>query len=189
MMNELEMKNLDIEFQQKKIIMMGGDIKNNVKKLSLAEIEQIKKNYRLMYFGFVSVNWGNGTTLGMAWQKALTQMDAFVASKAKIAGHPINSELVKIHTDFRRHMAKHIMTSDYSENKLLEKHKKLFLDMGEKDLKKSKAYFDNMYQQYMPQKTVEKTPLMHKFGIGAQKAQQMLQQLLIQQQQQMQRAA
>lgn len=171
-----------MELRQKQFIMMGGKSNTNQKKLSELEIKQIKQKYRSMYIGFVSINWGSGKTLGVSWQKALEQMDGFIASKSKIVGHPINNELVKYHAEFRRDMARHIMTSDYSEDKLSEEHKKFFFDDGEKMLKKSKSALDSLYQQYMPQQNIEKTSIAHKFGLANQKVQQMLQQLLMQQQ-------
>ena len=178
MINENQNDFTNLTLQQKKFIMMGGDIKTQQKQLSPETIKQINKNYRLMYFAFTSINWGQGKTLGMAWQKALEQMDAYVASKTKIANHPINNELVKIHNKFRRDMSKHIMTSDYSESKLREEHKNLFVQIGEKDLKKGKTFLDNKYQEYMPKQQVKETPIMKSFGIAQARTQQMLQQML-----------
>ena len=64
-MFENNMQNL--ELQQKQIMMMGGLINKKQKKLSEEEIKQLKKDYSLMYFGFVSINWGQGKTLGVSW--------------------------------------------------------------------------------------------------------------------------
>lgn len=178
MTNDFENNMQNFELQQKKFIMMGGDIKTQQKQLSPEVIKQIKKNYTRMYFALTSINWGQGKTLGMAWQKALEQMDAFVASKIKISNHPINNELVKFHTKFKQDMSKHIMTSEYSASKLREEHKKLFIKIGEKDLKKGKTFLDNKYQEYMPKQQIKETPIMKSFDIAQAKTQQMMQQML-----------
>ena len=173
------MKN--IEFQQKQIMMVGGLGDDKKQKLSPETIKQMKTNYIKMYYGFVSINWGMGKTLGVAWQKALEQMDGFIATKAKIVGHPINNELIKFHKEFRHDMAKTIMTNPYTEEKLPERLKKIFFDDGTKRVKESKGVLDSMYQQYMPKNIFEKTQVAHKFALANQKTQQMLQQLLMQQ--------
>lgn len=181
MMQDYKNNIKNFELQQKQIIMMGGSVNTKQKKLSVAEIEKLKKDYRHMYFAFVSINWGMGKTLGVSWQKALEQMDSFVATKLKIVGHPINNELIKYNAEFKRDMSKHIMTSEYAQDTLSEQYKKIFFDDGEKQLKKSKAAIDSVYQQYMPEKTIEKTLMAHKFNLGQQKTQYMLQQILINQ--------
>ena len=150
MMNEMEKNLQNMEFRQKQIVMMGGGINQQTKKLSPAEIEQMKKNYVAMYYGFVSINWGMGKTLGVSWQKALEQMDGFVMSKTKIPNHPGNTELVKFHKEFRRDMAKSIMMNPYSSKKLNEVFKKSFVEYGTKRVKESKAVLDEMYKRYMP---------------------------------------
>ena len=177
----LNTNQLNLELHQKKFILMGGKIKNVQKKLSANEIAQIKKSYRRMYFAFTSINWANGMTLGMAWQKALEQMNSFVATKSKIKNHPVNDELMKIHAEFRREQSKHIMTSEYANEKLSDKYKKSFFDYGNQKLKKYKSVIDGMYKQYMPQPEITKQQKTSDFGIGMQKTQQILQQLLLQQ--------
>ena len=82
-----------MEFRQKQNIMLGIFDKQTVR-LSAEEIKKMKQDYVGMYYGFVSINWGQGLTLGMAWQKALEQMDAFVASKTKIPNHPANKDFL-----------------------------------------------------------------------------------------------
>lgn len=178
MADVIEKNNLDLEIQKQKFILMGGSVKTIQKKLSQEDIKQIKKDYHRMYFALTSINWGQGMTLGMAWQKALSQMDAFVKSKTKVQNHPINDELTKIHTAFRRRMAKHIMTSEYSNNKLQEKYKKLFVQDGEKDFSKHKQSFDNIYKKYMPQQQIVKNTNSGQFDAAKIRTQQKLQMLL-----------
>jgi len=178
-MYENNMKNF--EFQQKKMMMMGAIVNNTQEKLPPEVIKQIKKDYHWMYFGFVSINWGMGKTLGVSWQKGLEQMDAYVATKTKIAGHPVNNELVKIHSEFRKEMAKTIMTNPYVDDKLTENLKVKFLNFGTEDVKTGKNGLDATYQKYMPKKTMENTKNAQQFGLANQKAKQMLQQLLMQQ--------
>ncbi|MBO7644769.1 MAG: hypothetical protein J6S57_00495, partial [Alphaproteobacteria bacterium] len=43
------------EIQQKQFMMMGGIINKKQKVLSIETIKQIEKNYREMYFAFVSI--------------------------------------------------------------------------------------------------------------------------------------
>lgn len=185
-MFENSMQNL--ELQQKQIMMMGGLINKKQKKLSEEEIKQLKKDYSLMYFGFVSINWGQGKTLGVSWQKGLEQMDAYIKSKSKIMGHPVNNELVKIHSEFRKLMAKTIMTNPYVEEKLDERLKEEFLKFGMKDLRKGKGALDATYEKYMPEQTVNKTVDANKFNVANQNARQMFQMLMLQNIQQRQAA-
>ena len=181
MTNNLQNNIKDLELKQKKFIMIGGIINQNQKKLSLSEIKKLKKDYRKMYFGFVSINWGMGKTLGVSWQKALEQMDGFIASKSKINGHPVNDELIKIHTEFRRDMAKTIMTNPYADEKLSEKYKQFFMEDGTKSLKIGKNSLEDMYKKYMPEQTIEKTSITKSFDLAQRKAQQLMQQMLMQQ--------
>ena len=181
MMKNLNANQQNSTLQQKQVIMMGGRIKTVQKNLSPEEIRKIGKNYRLMYFSFTSINWSQGMTLGMAWQKALEQMDSFIVTKTKLKNHPMNNELMKIHAEFRRDMSKHIMTSEYAEDKLKEHHKKSFRDYGEEFFKKSKTYLDGIYGQYMPKQKIAQQPKFVNFKIAQQKTQNILQQILLQQ--------
>lgn len=181
MTNDFENNMQNFELQQKQMMMMNAIVNKNQKKLPPEVIKQLKKDYVHMYFGFVSVNWGQGKTLGMAWQKALEQMDGFVASKTKIAGHPLNEELVKMHGEFRREMAKTIMTNPYVNEKLDERLKKQFLDYGTKSISESKKTLDSMYAQYMPEKTLNKNSNTKSFEIAKLHTQKMIQQMLLQQ--------
>lgn len=168
----------NFDLQQKQIIMMGGMVDKKQNKLSPEIIRQIQKDYVKMYYGFVSINWGMGKTLGVSWQKALEQMDAYVMSKLKIGNHPINSEFVKMHREFRRDMAKSIMTNPYTEEKLNERYKKSFLDYGTKCVKESKGALDNLYVAHMPKQSEKQQITSVKFMSATQKTQQMLQQML-----------
>ena len=53
------------EFHQKQIMMMGGVLNTEQKKLSPETIQQMKKDYIKMYYAFTSINWGMGKTLGI----------------------------------------------------------------------------------------------------------------------------
>ena len=174
MMNEQKNNSKNLEIFQKQIIMMGGDIKKEQQKLSPEVIKQIEKNYRQMYIGFTSINWGMGKTLGVSWQKALEQMDSFVASKTKIANHPVNNALVKIHKEFRSDMARFIMQSPHAENKLSERLKKDFIDDGTKSLKQAKDVLENIYKRYNPTKESTKQFAAVKFNFANRNLQQIL---------------
>ena len=155
MTDVLELNQLNLELQQKKLLMMSVESEKVQQKLSLEEIAQIKKDYRKMYWAFVSVNWAKGMTLGVAWQKALEQMNSFVATKIKVENHPMNNELIKINAQFRHDMAKHIMTSEYAEEKLSDRLKKSFLEYGEQEFKKANTSLNTIYQKYMPKEQVK----------------------------------
>lgn len=182
--NSESKKNItDSEFLKKQIIMMGGSIDNNKKQISPQEIEKFKKNWIKMYYGFVSVNWGAGMTLGMAWQKALEQMDAYAMSKSKVQNHPINEHMIKFHREFRRDMAKTIMTSEYADYKLPEHLKQKLADYGQKRIRESKSDIDNMYKQYAPEhQDTNRQIISVKFNVANRNVQSMMQQILIQQQ-------
>ena len=170
------------EFHQKQIMMMGGVLNTEQKKLSPETIQQMKKDYIKMYYAFTSINWGMGKTLGVSWQKALEQMDGFVAAKAKIPGHPANTELLKIHQEFRRDLARAIMNNPYVTEKLAERLKKNFIDYGTEAFKQAKSAFDNVYKQYMPNTKLDNAISATKpFGISNQQTQQLVQQILMQQ--------
>lgn len=185
-LQENEKNFMNLEIQQKQIMMMGGILekdKENKKQLTIQEIEQFKKDWRRMYFGFTSINWGQGMTLGMAWQKALEQMDGFAMSKLKMANHPANDTLLKYHREFRRDMAKTIMTNPYVEEKLPDRYKNTFLEHGQKEVVKHKSKIDDLYKQYMPQQDIKlQQTTAVKFDLANRNVQQMLQQIMIQQQ-------
>jgi len=169
----------NFDLQQKQIMMMGGLVNQKQNKLSPETIRQIKKDYIKMYYGFVSIDWGMGKTLGVSWQKALEQMDGYVMSKLKIENHPMNSELAKVHREFRRDMSKSIMTNPYTEEKLNEQYRKSFSDYGTKCIKDAKSSLDNMYMAHMPKQSEKQQIASVKFDFANQKMQQMLQQMLM----------
>lgn len=178
MTQEYENNMQNFELHRKRIIMMGGNVKKEQKKLSEKVIAKLRKSYVRMYFSFTSINWGQGKTLGTSWQKALEQMDAYVATKTKIQNHPANNELIKIHKKFRREMAEHIMTSEFANDVLEEKKvRESFMSYGTKFLKISKGTIDNIYKDYMPNTNIKQSEIVHKFGMSN----QMLRQMLIQQ--------
>ena len=182
MMNEFENNLQTAEFQQKQIIMMGGDIqKNQIKQITQQETDKLKKDLIGMYYGFTSINWGYGMTLGMAWQKSLEQMDGFVMSKLKIVNHSVNIHLLKFYKEFRRDMAKSIMTSKYADEKLSLRLQKDFINYGQKRVKETKIDIDKTYQKYMPEKEIKQLPVTVKFGLVQKRAEQMTLQLVMQQ--------
>ena len=169
-----------LELQQKQMMMMG-QLNTKQGRLTDKEIETMKTNYVGMYYGFVSVNWGQNMTLGMAWQKALEQMDAFVASKMKVPNHPANKEFLKFHKDWRHKMAESIMTSDYANEKLKPEFRKEFLEYGTKCIKEKKKALNDLYEKYMPKQELQKTKDLKSFDIAKQKVQQQMQQMLLMQ--------
>lgn len=165
------------EILQKQILMHGGSIdvlNKNQKKLSVEEVKRLEKDYRKMYFGLTAVNWSQGMTLGMAWQKALQQIEAFVQTKTKIANHPVNAYLNRIHAKFKRDMSKHIMDckGKESETKLSPKLKKIFAAYGTKEVQTGKSSLNDWYQKYMPEQTIQKIPDVKKFEFVKQNIQQ-----------------
>ena len=178
MMNDLEKRNFDLEFQQKKFIMLGGELKNVSSKLPPEVIKKMKQEYVKMFYAFTSINWGQGKTLGVSWQKALSQMDAFVTTKMKIANHPINAELIKFHQETRRQIAKSIMTNPYVDEKLNERFQKGFFDYGNKTLSESKHALDDMFKKYMPRQEITKKPQTFEFDLVKNNIQKMMQQLM-----------
>jgi hypothetical protein len=160
MMQDLEKSKLFMEIQEKQLIMTGATVKKNQKKLSFEDVRKIKQQYRDMYFALTSINWAQGMTLGMAWQKAIRQIEAYIVSKVKTPNHPMNAELIKFHTDFRKDMSKYIMTSEYSDEK-------------------SKDALNNMYQQYMPEKVADKKQTAQSFENAKLRAKQMMQKIVM----------
>ena len=143
-----------------------------------------------MYYGLTSLNWSKGMTLGMAWQKALEQMESFIAGKTKQINHPVNEHLVKIHTDFKKDMSKYIMdrAGKESETKLSPRLMKIFAEDGTKMTQRGKDALNQFYKKYMPQQNVSDKKSIHNFEIVKQKTQQLMQQIMLQQKT-MQRAA
>ena len=181
MMNALNAKNINqFELQQKQIMLMGGNVKQQ-KNLSQPEIEKLKKDFIGMYFALAAINWGHGMNLGRAWQTALEQMGAFVSAKAKITNHPVCNHLNKIYSDFRRDMSRHIMTSEYANAKLNPEFANSFINYGTRRIQETKNSINNLYQKYMPQKQIQNPFIGHKFEIAKQNTQKIMQQMLLQQ--------
>ena len=158
---------------------MGGDVDKKQVKLSPEAIKKLRKDYMKMYIGFVSINWGQGKTLGESWQKAVEQMDAFVASKNKITGHPVNDELTKFHAEHRYLVSKNIMTNKHSGDKLEKRLQEKFLKFGMEDLRNGKAALDATYKQYMPENTIDKGKNVKSFEFAKVRAQQLMQQAVM----------
>ena len=154
------------ELLKKRNLMLNACVESEQQKLSKEEIAKIKKDYVGMYFALTSINWGQGMTLGMAWQKALTQMDAFIESKMKIANHPANIELLKYHTERRRLMAETAMKSEYANEKLTECQRKVFFKDGEEILSASKKSLDSTYEKHMPKQKESKNPVNVQFKLA-----------------------
>ncbi len=180
MMNEINKNLQNMEIQQLQMKMFGLNI-DAKSKISMDEIKKIKQNYVGMYYGFVSVNWGRGMTLGMAWQKALEQMDAFIGGKTKTPNHSLNKILTQIHSDFRREMAKTIMDSHYADEKLNPQYAAGFVNHGAKRISETKDFLNNVYKKYMPEKTEQKQPQVKSFDIAKQNAQKLMQQMMLEQ--------
>lgn len=177
---KLQQKMQTLEVQQKYIIMLGADVNEKQVKLSPEAIKKLRKDYINMYIGFVSINWGQGKTLGASWQKAIEQMDAFVASKNKITGHPVNDELTKFHAEHRYLVSKNIMTNKHAGDKLEKRLQQKFIKFGMEDLKKGKAALDATYKQYMPkEKVVDKNQPVKSFEIAKVRTQQLMQQAVM----------
>lgn len=69
------------DISEKLTILAGQDAK---RPLNPDTKKQLSTAYFQLYFGLSGINWANKNySLGMAWQKALTQIDAFVQSKRK----------------------------------------------------------------------------------------------------------
>lgn len=167
--------NENLDLQKKRFIMLGGNIEHNVKKVSSKDIEKLKRCYKFMYAGFVCLNWSNGCKLGVAWQKALEQMEAFIKSKTKIKNHPLNQELLKIHAEFRRKMSEYIMKNQkHAQSTVQGAEAKNFLDLSKYFMKKSRKRFDNMYKKYMPEQIIKETPMSKSFGVAKQNVQKLI---------------
>jgi hypothetical protein len=165
------------EFMNQKIIMMGGNQNQRAKQISEAEIKRMKQKYVAMYYGFVSIHWGMGKSLGASWQRALEQMDGFIATWEKIPNHPLTREMKKFHQEYRRDMARAIMTNPNAELKLQEKFRKDFVDYGTRRVKESKSDLDSMYKKYAPEQDAKKT----EFASANRQVNMLLQQILLRQ--------
>ncbi len=181
MTNNLQNEFKNFTLQQKYFILMGGDIKTQQKQVPAEVIKKMKKDYEYMYSGLSCINFGKGMTLGMASQKALEQMDAYVASKTKIPNHPLNNELHKKHAEFRRKIAERIMTSRYAEFKVEGAEAQWFLKFGQDRVKKRQKSLDRVYNDYMPKQQAKETSIAKSFEFAQNKTKQLMQQMLLQQ--------
>lgn len=180
MMNELNLKQKNFEIQQKQFIMVGGKF-DQQKKLTPQEIKQLEQDYRTLYFGLVSLNWSRSMTLGMAWQKALEQIESFITGKTKNTNHPVNEHLVKIHNRFKQDQSKHIMecAGKESELKLNKNLVKFFETAGVEMVQKGKSAINKIYEKYKTEQNIQNK--YKKFDIAKQKTQQIMQQFMLQQ--------
>ena len=150
------------ELRRNQILMHGGSLRQYKKQLSKETIEQIKKDYYKMFFGFTSVNWSKpGTKLGTAWQKALEQMKSYVKTKSNFPNNPVYECLVDIHKKFSKRISEHIMKCQgrESETILPERLRNQFAQ-DEKMIAKGKSALDNVYTQYMPKQQTQEKPKM-----------------------------
>ncbi len=170
------------ELLQKQFLMMGGML-DQQKKLTPQEIKKIEQDYRTMYFGLTSLNWSQGMTLGMAWQKALEQMWSFIGGKTKNGNQLVNEHLVKIHTRFKQDQSKHIMecTGKESETKLSKEMAKFFQNGGAEMVQKGKEVIDKVYEKYHTEQNVQKNSDGKKFEIAKYNVQKIVQQMLMRQ--------
>lgn len=120
------------------------------------ELKQMKRGFDKMYNSLVSLNWSKGGNLGMAWQKALEQMSAFVQNKTQI-NHPANEYIKQLDKDNRKTMSEYIMKSDFSndvfkktgmkDNSAIKNWEK----DANKELKAGLKCFNEVYRKYQKQ--------------------------------------
>ena len=165
----------NLNLQQKRFIMIGGEFEQKIKQLSPQDSKNLQKYYKLMYAGFVSLNWSKGCKLGVAWQKAIEQMNAFVQSKTKIKNHPISKELKKIHDEFRKKISEYIMTNrKYAETTVSGAEANNFAEFGKFFMKKSVKPLNDMYKKYMPEQIIKETPMSKSFDFAKKNVQQLM---------------
>lgn len=175
--NARQLLNQDI--QSKMAILMGIKPEKQIE-LTPEQKNQITKNYIAMYYSLAWINWCNGASLGTAWQKALEQMDGFVAGKIKVANHPMVGFLKELHVKHRQKMAKEIMTSKYADIKLeLDSQRyKAYVGNIVQRFEENKNALNGLYNQLMPKQKTEEIDAKQPFKMAQDKALQMMQQLL-----------
>lgn len=175
--NARQLLNQDI--QSKMAILMGVKPEKQIE-LTPEQKNQITKNYIAMYYSLAWINWCNGASLGTAWQKALEQMDGFVAGKIKVANHPMVGFLKELHVKHRQKMSKEIMTSEFADVKLnLDSQRyKVYMGNVAQHFEESKNALNGLYNQLMPKQKTEKIDNTQPFKMVQTKALQMMQQLL-----------
>lgn len=167
------------EIQNKMAILMGGKPEKQPQ-LTPEQKKQITKNYIAMFYSLGWVNWCNGASLGTAWQKALEQMDGFVAGKTKVANHPMAGFLKELHAGHRKNMSKEIMTSKYAEMKLNLEPQMVRVWIGSivKHFEENKNALNGLYNQLMPKQKTETLNKEQPFKMAQNKTLQMIQQQL-----------
>lgn len=167
---------------QQRMLMMLGQEKNSKLELSKQEENKIARNYQKMFFALATIRWCNGATLGVARQKSLEQMNSFVKSKTNIA-HPMNKYLMSINNQMFREISQRNMTDENSDKKINidSALAKKWTDEATQEFQKCLKELNEMYQKYMPEKTLDNMPATKSFENAKLKARHMLQQLLIQQ--------
>lgn len=172
------------------ILMINGDKKDPKLELTKEQETQIAVNFGKMFSGLVVVNWCRGLNLGMAKQKALEQMSAYVKSKSN-PEHPMNKYLHALDNQYRREVSENIMKSEHSDATLtvgsewVKQWEKLATD----DFNISMQQMNQMHKEFMPQKTPEKQFGAKSFEEAKDKAHQKMLLILQQQIDDKQRAA
>jgi len=178
------------EIQQSMAMLMGGD-KKETKQLSEEQKKQIIKKYVNMFYSLAAINWCNGTTLGVAWQKALNQMDEFVKSKTKVLNHPMNPYLVAVHAKYKRHISETLLTNKHVNEKLnmSKELKEEWKRFASANVGKDMEFFNNLHKEFMPEQNITKLPVAEPFKKAQDKALSKMQQLIFLQQMRERRAA
>ena len=166
-----------------KMAILTGANKEHQKEIPEEHQKQIVKNYVAMYFTLAAINWCHGMTLGMAWQKALEQMDAYIKSKTKIANHPMRKYLTEMHAIRRREMAKEIMTNPHANDKLSLNPETAakWESFSTKHFQKNKNALNMLYKQYMPKQPINVQTNENSFKVAQEKMFTKMQQILLQQ--------
>ncbi len=170
------------DVQNDMLILMGGQ-KEKTRDLTKEQQNQITKNYVAMYFSLAAVNWCQGTTLGIAWQKALEQMDSFIKAKIKVENHPMTKWLAKIHSRHHREMSKEIMTNQNANNKISmsPESAKKWSAFSAKHFEENKNSLNGLYNQLMPQQKVQQQSENNPFKMAIDKISKTMQTIMLQQ--------
>lgn len=181
MMNENISLFQNPEIQQKMLILAGHKIEP-AKELSAEIKKQIQKDYTAMFYSIAAINWCRGGTLGMAWQKGLEQMNSFVLTKMQQPNNPVGKYLSQFHNEFKKDMAKDIMTGQHSGDKLelAPEFIKDWIEYATNKFKEKMSHLNGLYKQYVSDKQVDNAKT-KSFENGKQNAMNLMQQMLIQQ--------
>lgn len=145
MNNELLEKKMGVLFAQ-------PQEKSKEKQLSPEDKKAIEKGLGDLFFGLAWTNWLNGATLGIAWQKALEQVDSFVAGKNQ--NNPATKYLREVAAANKARMSRIIMTSSYSNEKMNcppEKFKE-WSELGTKWTNDGLKQLNDKFKQFEPEK-------------------------------------